>query len=244
MKTAAIIQARMGATRLPGKVLRPLAGRSVLGHVLARVAACSRLDAVIVATTDKPADDGVAAESRRWGADCFRGSEEDVLARYYFAAQENRVDVIIRITADCPLYDSAVLDRMLARFREDPQTDYLSNVIKRTLPRGLDTEIFTFAALARAHGEARQPYEREHVTPYFYQHPDRFRLGSYEEEPDRSALRWTLDTPEDWAFIEAMYAALYRDDSVFGTAEVLKLLKDRPELGRLNAHVEQKKLGG
>ena len=245
LKTVAIIQARMGATRLPGKVLKPLGGSSVLGNVLTRVKECSRLDRIIVATTDAPADDVVAAESRKFGAGCFRGSEQDVLSRYYGAAQMAEAEVVIRVTADCPLYDGTLLDRMLAVFhRVNKDTtlplDYMSNVLERTFPRGLDTEIFTFAALERAHREAKQRHEREHVTPYLYHHPELFRLRSFKSDTNLSTHRWTLDTPEDWQFIEEVYQSLCRNGQIFSTAAVLKLLNERPELTNLNAHVEQK----
>jgi len=247
MKTVAIIQARMGATRLPGKVLKPLCGEPVLAHVVRRVKAASRLDAAVVATTVSPGDDVVAAACPALGAGCFRGSEQDVLSRYYGAAQMAGADIIVRITADCPLYDPMLLDRMLASFVMPDATgsvpDCMSNVIERCFPRGLDTEIVTFAALERTHREATQTYEREHVIPYIYQHPDRFRLRSYTEEPNLSEHRWTLDTPEDWELIEAIYHELHRADRLFTTDDVLNLLKKRPELTKINAHVEQKKLG-
>jgi len=243
VKTVAILQARLGSTRLPGKVLKQLGGKSVLGQVIARVKTCTQLDDVVIATTDQPADVAVAEEARKCGATAFRGSENDVLSRYYFAAKENDADIIVRITADCPIYDGALLDRMLSEFERVKVADYLSNVIKRTFPRGLDTEIFPFAALERAHREAQQAHQREHVTPYFYQHPELFQLQSYEEQPDLSGHRWTLDTPEDWEFMETVYSALQTGDKIFTTADVLKLLKARPELTKLNAHVEQKKLG-
>jgi spore coat polysaccharide biosynthesis protein SpsF len=192
---------------------------------------------------------------------CWRGSEQDVLDRYFGAAQATGAEVIVRVTSDCPLFDGALLDDMLAVFQRagglQPPSgatnhaterrleaagtglDYLSNVQARRFPRGLDAEIFTFAALTRAHLEASRPHEREHVTPYFYQHPELFRLHSFEGREDWSAHRWTLDTPEDWQFVEAVYAAL---GAAFTTADVLKLLKAQPELARLNAHVEQKRL--
>ena len=240
MKTVAIIQARMGSTRLPGKVLKPLAGDTVLGHVLRRVRQAKRLDAICIATTESPTDDPIVAESARLGVSCWRGSEQDVLARYLGAAQASEADVIVRVTSDCPLFDGALLDEMLAVFIATPGLDYLSNVQARRFPRGLDAEIFTFTALARAHREATRQHEREHVTPYFYQHPELFRLHSFVGASDLSEHRWTLDTPEDWQFVEAVYAALGAD---FTTADVLNLLKARPELAKLNAHVEQKKLG-
>ena len=237
MKTIAIIQARMGSTRLPGKVLKPLAGDTVLGHVVRRVREAKRLKGVCIATTESPADDPIVAEAARLGASCWRGSENDVLGRYLGAAQALGASVIVRVTSDCPLFDGALLDKMLAEFSATNGLDYFSNVQERRFPRGLDAEIFTVAALALAHRKAKQPHEREHVTPYIYQHPEQFRLGSFVGKADLSRHRWTLDTPEDWQFVEAVYSAL---GPRFTTADVLKLLKAKPELAKLNAHVEQK----
>jgi spore coat polysaccharide biosynthesis protein SpsF len=243
VKTVAIIQARMGSTRLPGKVLRRLCGQSVLAHVVARVKSSRRLDGVMIATTNSPADDAVVAECGKLKVPFFRGSEEDVLARYFGAAQAAGADVIVRVTSDCPLFDGALLDEMLEVFR-GANADYLSNTLKRTFPRGLDAEIFTFAALESAHREAAKPHEREHVTPFFYGHPELFRLRSFEGAVDLSAHRWTLDTAEDWEFVRAIYDALAKGGRMFSTEDVLKLLKERPELTILNTHVEQKKSGG
>ncbi len=240
MKTIAIIQARIGSTRLPGKVLKSLAGDTVLGHVVRRVHEAKRLDGLCIATTDSPADEPIVSESARLGVSCWRGSEQDVLDRYFGAARASGAEVIVRVTSDCPLFDGALLDEMLAAFHATPGFDYLSNVQARRFPRGLDAEIFTFTALTRAHREATRQHEREHVTPYFYQHPEVFRLYSFVGKEDWSAHRWTLDTPEDWQFVEAVYAAL---GARFTTVDVLNLLKARPELAKLNAHVEQKKLG-
>lgn len=239
MKTIAIIQARMGSTRLPGKVLKPLAGDTVLGHVVRRVREAKRLKGVCIATTESPADDPIVAEAARLGASCWRGSENDVLGRYLGAAQALGASVIVRVTSDCPLFDGALLDKMLAEFSATNGLDYLSNVQERRFPRGLDAEIFTTAALSLAHRKAKQSHEREHVTPYIYHHPEQFRLSSFVEKTDLSRHRWTLDTPEDWQFVEAIYAAL---GPRFTTADVLNLLKAKPELAKLNAHVEQKKL--
>lgn len=239
MKTIAIIQARMSSTRLPGKVLKPLAGDTVLGHVIRRVRLAKRLDGICIATTESPADEPIVTEAARLGVSCWRGSEPDVLDRYFGAARASGADVIVRVTSDCPLFDGALLDEMLAVFIATPGLDYLSNVQVRRFPRGLDAEIFTFPALERAHREAAHFHEREHVTPYFYQNPELFRLRSFENKEDLSAHRWTLDTPEDWQFIEAVYASLGTNPT---TAEVLNLLNFRPELATLNARVEQKKL--
>jgi spore coat polysaccharide biosynthesis protein SpsF len=248
VKTVAIIQARMGSARLPGKVLRELGGRTVLAQVVRRVARCTLLDAVIVATSTAQADDAVAREAQARGARVFRGSEDDVLARYHGAALEAGADNIVRVTADCPLFDPEVLRQMLAAFlakRASAQGSallYLSNTLgRRTFPRGLDAEIFTMDALAAAHASAREPWEREHVTPYMYGHPERFRLEGFQQAVDCSSHRWTLDTEEDWALIRALYEALGAGGRDFTTEEVLGYLAGHPELVALNAHVEQKR---
>ena len=144
----------MGSTRLPGKVLKPLAGDTVLGHVVRRVRLAKRLDAICIATTESPGDEPIVTECARLGVGCWRGSEHDVLSRYFDAARAGGADVIVRVTSDCPLFDGALLDEMLAVFHANPGLDYLSNVQVRRFPRGLDAEVFTFAALARAHREA------------------------------------------------------------------------------------------
>lgn len=247
MKICAIVQARMGSSRLPGKVMMPLAGRTVLGQLLARLARARELDAVVVATTTAPADEIICAECQKYGVMFFRGSEDDVLSRYHGAALACGAEAIVRVTSDCPLFDPTLLDEMLVIFREANRNavtvDYLSNVERRTFPRGLDAEIFTFAALDCAQKESRLDYEREHVTPYIHLHPERFRIRSFEGATDLSGHRWTLDTPEDWELIKAIYNALSPDGRMFSTEDVLKLLNERPELAKLNAHVEQKKLG-
>jgi spore coat polysaccharide biosynthesis protein SpsF len=236
----AIIQARMGSTRLPGKVLRRLAGKSVLEHVITRVRGAKNVERVVVATTISKQDDPIVAECERLGTAHVRGSEEDVLSRYHAAAKRHGASVVVRVTSDCPLFDGGVLDRMLAEF----DADYMSNCLRRTFPRGLDAEVFTMDALDRANSEAKEKHEREHVTPYIYGHPEKFRLQSYEEAEDHSHLRWTLDTPEDWKMIEAVYAGVSPKGEAFRTADVLKFLRERPEIAMMNAQVEQKSLRG
>ena len=238
----AIIQARMGSSRLPGKVMKPLLGHTILAHDVARIRQAKRLNGIVIATTTEPADDAIAAEAARLGVQHFRGSETDVLARYYGAAVAASADVVVRITSDCPLYDANLLDEMLQQFDAE-LCDYLSNFTPRVYPRGLDTEIFTVAALERAHAQATQPHEREHVTPYMREHPELFRLRGYAEGADHSQHRWTLDTPEDWALIEAIYTRLYPTNPLFSTADILALLAREPQLVALNAHIEQKKVG-
>lgn len=242
MTVAAIIQARMGSTRLPGKVLKSLAGETVLARVIGRVMSCSMLDLVVVATTESEQDEQVAAEAGRCGVKVYRGSEADVLDRFCQASSLANADTIVRVTADCPLYDGELLGKMLrAYFSGDARPDYLSNTLRRTYPRGLDTEIFSARALSVAWRSASEPYEREHVTPYIYSHPDRFSLVGYEGDEDHSEKRWTLDTPEDWQFISAVYQHLRESDNEAATMQdVLGLLDRHPELTAINAHVEQK----
>lgn len=246
MKTVAIIQARMGSTRLPGKVLLPLAGRSVLEHTISRVRACHLLDGVVVATTVGAADDAIAAEAYRCGATVFRGSEPDVLTRYYQAAVQEGAKRIVRVTSDCPLFDGQLLRKMLERFKQRSalgRIDYLSNTLERTFPRGLDAEVFTFEALKEAYDKAATPAEREHVTPYLYNHPEKFALENFASEKDLSAYRWTLDTAEDYQMIGAICSSLCRLGAQFSTFDVLEFLAAHPEIVALNAHVEQKTLG-
>lgn len=245
-QTVAIVQARTGSTRLPGKVLLPLGGTTVLGCVVERLSAASRLNAIVVATSDLEADDAVEESARRLGVTAVRGSAGDVLARFGAAAEAMNADIVVRITADCPLIDGTLVDRMLERF--DPSAfDYLSNVHPRTFPRGLDTEIFTRRTLQSACASASKPYEREHVTPYIYEHPLDYRLDSFIDESgrDRSSFRWTLDTAEDLAFLEALYARFAgRAPRSIRFEEVLDLLDREPALAQINASVPQKTLSG
>ncbi len=246
MKVTAIVQARMGSSRLPGKVMRILGDRTVLGHVIARVRRIAGVDEVVVATTDHAADDAIESESRRHGATVYRGSETDVLDRYQRAAASSGADVVVRITSDCPLLDpelvSKMLEEFLARVGSADQLDYMSNGLRRTFPRGLDAEIFLSQVLERAHREARRPYEREHVTPYVYEHPEQFRIYSYEGSVDLSHLRWTLDTDSDLEMLEKIFAGLRHLPSP-ATADVFAYLDHHPEVARINAEVRQKVLG-
>ncbi len=238
MKTTAIIQARMGSTRLPGKVLMDLGGATVLGRVVRRLGSAKRLDQIVVATTTARPDDAIVCESARLGTSCFRGSEADVLDRYYQAARHARAGVVVRITSDCPLIEPELVDQTIQAFFEQ-DVHYASNVRPRSFPRGLDAEVFAMAALDRAWREAGAAYQREHVTPYFYEHPELFRLASHCGPQDYSHYRWTLDTAEDLQLIRTIYARFdNRDD--FHWQDVIALMEREPELAQLNAHVIQK----
>lgn len=244
MTIAAIIQARMSSTRLPGKVLLPLGGRTVLSHVVQRVSACPLVDKVVVATTDLAIDDLIVDEARSLGVHWSRGSSEDVLSRYVKAAREHCAATVIRITSDCPLVDPHLLGDMAQRFitsRTSPTpADYLSNTLERTYPRGYDVEIFTADTLERAHKEAKLAHEREHVTPYIYLNSEKFIIENYKGKTDRSSIRLTLDTPEDFSLLSAIFTELDQAGAIFSDAAVQALLDQSPELLALNSHISQK----
>ena len=240
MKVVVIIQARMGSTRLPGKVLKDLEGETVLARVVNRLRRSQRISELLVATTDRPADDAIVAECRKCAVPVSRGAEDDVLDRYFRAAQLAQAKVVVRVTSDCPLIDPEIVDKTIAAFLA-AGPDYASNVLERTYPRGLDVEVMSFDALARTWHSARRPYEREHVTPYIYEHPAEFKLLSVTGDADHSAYRWTLDTPEDMEFVRAVYAQL-RDMPAFSWRDILELTNRSPELTELNRSVMQKAL--
>lgn len=240
MKVVAITQARMGSTRLPGKVLMDLEGETMLARVLNRLRRAKLIDELLVATTDQPADDAIVAECRKYSVSVSRGDQEDVLDRYYRAAQLAKADIVVRITSDCPLIDPEITDKTIATFQE-ASPDYASNVQVRTYPRGLDTEVMSAKALARAWQEARKPYEREHVTPYLYEHPEVFKILSVTGSEDHSGHRWTVDTMEDLKFVRAVYARL-KDNPAFQWRDILAILDGEPGLVELNRSVIQKAL--
>jgi len=240
MRIVAIIQARMGSTRLPGKTLQDLAGKSVLMRVVERVRRMQRIDDLAIATTVNDQDDVIEKTCRENGVLAFRGNDEDVLDRYYRAACFFHADAIVRITADCPLIDPELSDHVIQQFL-DCKPDYASNVLRRTYPRGLDTEVMSVLALEQAWQRATEACQRAHVTPYIYQHPESFVLASVTGDEDHSKHRWTLDTPEDMQFLRMLYAKL-PSSCDFGWRDVLEILDREPELVDINQHVPQKAL--
>ncbi len=239
MKTVAIIQARLGSTRLPGKVCLDLAGEPMLARVVHRVRRARRVDEVLVATTTETRDDPLVEMCVERGWLCFRGSEDDVLDRYFQAAKSRGAEVVVRITSDCPLIDPAVIDSAI-RGRELQQADYCANVVRRTYPRGLDVEVFTFTTLEAAWRGDDKPEWREHVTQFILRNPGRFDLSTMAHDDDHSALRWTVDTPEDFELMEKIYAHFGHDE--FSWQEVLALLAQHPSWNEINRHIEQKKV--
>ncbi|MFN8456749.1 MAG: glycosyltransferase family protein [Anaerolineae bacterium] len=232
----AIIQARLGSSRLPGKTLMEINGRPMLGHLVDRVRQIQGIEQVIIATTIRSIDQAIADFGKIEGLPVYIGSEEDVLDRFYQAARRFNASVIVRVTPDCPLLDVEVSRQVLVRFLQG-DVDYASNTNPPTFPDGLDTEVFSFAALEQAWHEAKLSSEREHVTSYIWKNPDKFRLANVVGERNLSALRWTVDEPQDLAFVRAVYEHLGPDS--FGMAAVLDLLETQPDLGKANFTIER-----
>lgn len=239
MKTLIIVQARMTSTRLPGKVLLPLAGEPMLTRLIERLRRVRRADGIVVATTTNATDDPIAALCAQLGVPCHRGSEHDVLSRYADAARVHGADVVVRITSDCPLIDPALIDQTIAAFDEGG-SDYVSNMLPPTWPYGMAVEVFSAAALAQAHAEATQAAEREHVTPFLYWHPERYRLRNVASPVDLSHHRWTVDTPEDYALVSRLFEHLMPTRPTFTQADVLALLEQHPDWIAINQHIRQK----
>ncbi|KOO49603.1 cytidylyltransferase domain-containing protein [Viridibacillus arvi] len=241
MTVTAIIQARMGSTRLPGKILKEVNGKPLLAYQLERIARAKYVDKVVIATTVNQKDDVIVEFCDNNDVEYYRGSENDVLSRYYEAAELYEGDSIVRLTSDCPIIDPVILDKTI-KYYDDNDYDYVSNTIERTYPRGLDTEVFSRAALEKAYKEATLLRDKEHVTAYMYSNPKNFKLGYITNEQDYSEYRWTVDTTEDFELIELILKKLYQENNMFYMNDVIELLKQNPEWVAINAHIEQKKL--
>ncbi|HWS95789.1 MAG TPA: glycosyltransferase family protein [Candidatus Methylomirabilis sp.] len=240
MNIVAIIQARMGSNRLPGKVMKDIAGKPMLERVVNRVRRARTLQAVVVATSTKAADDEIAEFCDASRIPVFRGNELDVLDRYYRAAKAYAAEVIVRVTSDCPLIDPEVVDRVVRAYL-DRHPDFAWNDIGSSFPRGLDVEVMSIAALERAWSEAADGYQRTHVTPYFHMNPGTFRCLALTEDNDYGSYRWTVDTVEDLEFVRAIYARLGPGED-FGWGEVVALLHEEPLLAAINSAVRQKSM--
>lgn len=245
MKIGAIIQARVSSTRMPGKVLKELpfsGGVTVLENVIRRVERCRRIGHIIVATTTLKPDDKIASIAMGEGVSFFRGSESDVLSRYYLAAKEHDLDVVVRICSDSPCIDPAVVDALIKRYLLT-KADYASNVLTRPYPLGLNAEVFGSGPLSEAYKNAKSDYEREHVTPYLYHNPGKFKIVSLGAPTDLFplGLRLTLDTPADYVLLCAIFDNLYPKDKYFNAGKIVKLFARKPWLKEINAHIMQKK---
>ena len=232
----AIIQARTESTRLPGKVLRRLRGRPLIAHVVERVRHTKSIERLVVATTSRPADDPLAEWCASADVVCYRGPAEDVLERYVQAAYASSARTIVRVTGDCPLIDPNVIDQVVEQFLQGDY-DYVSNVDPPTFPDGLDTEVTSRSVLECAAREATHSSDREHVTTYIRQRPDRFRIGCVRHEPNLASYRWTVDEPQDWQFVEAVCEEL--PAGAYDLASVLHVLQQFPELKDINASIQR-----
>ena len=243
MKVVAIIQARMGSTRLPGKIMKNILSKPVILWDLDRISPSKLIDEIVVAIPYGEENDVIVDTINEYNDKIIttRGSENDVLDRYYQAAVQTNADVVVRITSDCPLIDPVVIDNVIEQFL-DNDCDYCSNSLIRTYPRGLDTEVFSFKVLEEAWNEATKDYEREHVTPYIIENPDKFKLLNVANDVDLSHLRWTLDTKEDFEFIDAIYKNIFPSNEMFLMRDILSLLDVKPELININQHIEQKSI--
>lgn len=245
-QTAIIVQARMTSTRLPGKVLKPVLGKPLLTYLIERLRRAKTADGIVIATTVNAADEPIVELCENLNVPCFRGSEEDVLGRYFLAAKECGATRVVRVTSDCPLLDPSVLDAVVGFAKAHPEFAYVTNSPEddalRTYPRGLDVETVPFAALREACEEASEPFEREHVMPFFKKRPDRYpaRLISY--AGGRVVARLPVDTPEDFELVKRILETLYPSNKNFTFEDVIHVLRKNPGWECLNSHVEQKKL--
>lgn len=244
MKVVIIVQARMTSTRLPGKILKNVLGKPLLEFQVERLRRVKLADEIVIATTTNNTDQPIINLCEKLHMPYFRGSEDDVLSRYYGAAELHKADVVVRVTSDCPVIDPQVIDKVI-QFYLDHYTeyDYVSNCLRRTYPRGMDTEVFSFHALREAFLKATAQPDREHVAPFIHMNPQRFRLASVVYFEDQSCHRWTVDTPEDFELIRRIIEALYPHTPQFTLEDCLNLISQHPDWSTINANVNQKKYG-
>lgn len=229
----AILQARSGSTRLPGKVLKPIMAKPMLAYHLERLTQCKQIDKLIVATSDQPEDLAIAELCSTLNVSCFRGPLDNVLARFYLAAQEDKPSHIVRLTGDCPLADPELIDELIT-FHLQGKYDYSSNCHIPTYPDGLDAEILTYQTLQTIYENASTKTEQEHVTYYVHQHKTGFNIGLLSRTPSLAHLRWTVDEPADFELVRHIYERLFSEHSHFTTADILALIEREPELATYN----------
>lgn len=243
MKTVAIIQARMGSTRLPGKILKEVNGKSLLEYQIERIRRSKKIDDIIIATTNKEVDEPILRLCIKLGISYYRGSEDDVLKRYYEASLENKADTIVRLTSDCPLIDPLIIDEVIQHYVNNLKSfDYCSNTIKRTFPRGLDVEVFSFQALEYAFKNAVLSRDREHVTSFIYTNPNLFKVAGITSDVDLSQYRWTVDTTEDFELITKILCHLYPINNEFLLKDIIQLLNENTQWNKINENIVQKKI--
>lgn len=241
-RVVASIEARMGSSRLPGKVLADVCGQPALSRLVIRLRRAKRVDDIVLATTTEPADDVLESWAEQVGVRCFRGSEEDVLARVVQAHESLKSDVIVEITGDCILLDPEIVDMGVDSYFAN-QCDVVTNVTPATFPMGIDVQVFSLALLQEVERTINDLAVREHVSLYFYEHPEIYRIVNLCAPPRWSGpdLRFQLDYPEDYQFICKVYKMLEPDfGPAFGVEEVMQLLRKHPELAQLNKHCLEK----
>lgn len=238
-KPILIVQARMSSQRLPGKELMTVRGLPLLGYQFDTLRSMESVEEVVLATSTHRSDDPLEAFAHSMDIPVFRGSLDDVLSRYYHCAQAFQAEHIVRICGDCPLIDQQVVERVIAGYLSG-ECDYASNVILRTFPRGMDTEVFSMDALERAHQEAKTAREREHVTLYFYEKPKEFQLINVSQDEDLSAHRWCVDEMEDFRFVRRILRKLVDEEKEISMKSVLEILEEHPSWPDLNHHIEQR----
>lgn len=236
-----IIQARMESTRLPGKVMMRVLGRPLLSYLIERVRRVNNANEVVVATTEKEVDDVIEQYCQEKGVAVFRGNEENLLDRYSQAARIFEADPVVRITADCPLIDPEVIEKVI-QFYLDHDYDYVGNTLTLTFPRGMDTEVFSRKTLEMAAQQAKKDNEREHVTLYIYKNPKQFKLANVPYEIDKSQYRLTVDTNEDFKLIKEIIEKLYPINPKFSLEDIITMLDENPELSKINSDVVQKSI--
>ncbi|MGI0492185.1 cytidylyltransferase domain-containing protein [Alkalinema pantanalense CENA528] len=242
MKTVIIVQARMTSTRLPGKVLKTVLGKPLLEYQMERLQRVTLADQIVVATTVNETDQPIVDVCDRLSIPVYRGSEQDVLARYYEAAQTFEADAIVRVTSDCPLIDPEIIDRVIAIYQQNvPNLDYVVTD-EVSYPRGMDVEAFSMQVLEETYREATHPAHREHVTPFIYQQPSRYHVYTVMQDCLLAPCRLTVDTSEDFELIRCILEHLYSAQPQFNLHSIIGLLQQKPELVAINAHVIQKPL--
>jgi len=236
MNALVILQARMSSTRLPQKVLRDIVGKPMLQHQIERIQHAKLVDNIVVATSKNKEDEKIVRLCKKLNIPFFQGDLNDVLDRYYHAAKLYHYEQIIRLTGDCPLIDSRIIDDVVSLHMQE-NADYTSNCRHACLPDGLDVEVFTIQALQKSWAQAKKPSEREHVTQYIRNHSDLFKIVDYKVKENLSHYRWTVDEPEDFNFVTQIYQHLYDKTKNFTFQDILLLLKKHPELNQINNHL-------
>ncbi len=241
-KVHAVIQARMGSTRLPGKILKDILGEPMLLRLVNRVKSSKLLDDIIIATTTLGEDDAVEHLCSQNNIKLFRGDELDVLKRYYFAAKQFNSEIIVRLTGDNPLVDPKIIDIAVSTFLQTQEIETIDYLSTKNYPYGINVEVFSFSAVEKAYNQSSELHEREHVTPYLYNHPEKFQIKYLINNIDLSFHRWTVDTQEDYVLIKEIYNSLYYKKEIFLLDDILKLFEEKPELLSINKSIKQKKL--